>query len=114
MTTFHQVKLELLRPGTAENQLLSSLTPYLALCGEGAPITFRMELNHRDLLNRLERLRYLTVKEHVREATVGELSEEVADILSEIPTLLAEVSRARTEGCRPGDQESHYVHLNLV
>ena len=114
MARFHSVKLELLRPGPSHNQLLSRLTPYLALCGDGSPITFRIDLDHRDLLNRLERLRYLTVQNQVREATVGELGEEVADILSKIPTLLAEVSRAQCEDDRAAENEPQYLHLNLI
>lgn len=116
MANFHPVKLELLRPGPTHNQLLSRLTPYLALCGDGSPITFRIDLDHRDILNRLERLRYLSVQNQVREATVGEVGKEVAEILSKIPALLAEVSRA----CREASQqttdsaEPQYVHLNLV
>jgi len=115
MANFHSVKLELLRPGPTHNQLLSRLTPYLALCGEGSPITFRIELDHRDILNRLERLRYLPVQNQVREATVGEVGKEVAEIFSKIPALLAEVSRARCEGQQQMDSaEPQYVHLNLV
>ena len=115
MTQFHSVKLELLRPGPSHNQLLSPLTAYLALCGEGAPITFRIDLEHRNLLNRLERLRYTTVLEHVRVATVTELGEEVASILSQLPTLLAEISRAHGEAkCAGASKEPHYVHLSVV
>src|SRR6185295_4960821 len=114
MTRFNSVKLELLRPGPAHNQLLSQLTPYLALCGDGSPVTFRIEMDHRNLLNRLERLRYLTVQNHVREATVSEVGEEVADILSKIPTLLAEISRARSEAPASDGTDMQYVHLNLV
>jgi hypothetical protein len=115
MANFHSVKLELLRPGPTHNQLLSRLTPYLALCGEGSPITFRIDLDHRDILNRLERLRYLPVQNQVREATVGEVGKEVSDIFSKIPALLAEFSRARSEG--PQQKEfagPQFVHLNLV
>ncbi len=123
MANFHPVKLEFLRPGPTHNQLLSRLTPYLALCGDGSPITFRIDLDHRDILNRLERLRYMSVQNQVREATVGEVGKEIAEILSKIPALLAEVSRACYERPRQTDyegprqtdgNEARYVHLNLV
>ena len=39
MVEIQNVKLELLRPGPAHNQLLSPLTPYLALCGADGPVT---------------------------------------------------------------------------
>ena len=34
MARVHEVELELVRPGPPHNQLLSPLTPYMALCGE--------------------------------------------------------------------------------
>ena len=52
------VKLELLRSGPAHNQLLSPLTPYIALCGPSAPQTVTMPYEHRQLLTKLARLRY--------------------------------------------------------
>ena len=39
MSEIRNVKLELLRSGPAHNQLLSPLTPYLALCGAEGPVT---------------------------------------------------------------------------
>jgi hypothetical protein len=123
MARYSSVKLELIRPGPAHNQLLSPLTPYMALCGEGAPITFHMGLEHHSLLSQLERLRYVTpegggaaaVPNRVREATVAEVGEDVAGILSEIHTLLAEVSRARGEASQGADGEhNRFVHLSLV
>ena len=38
-----------LRPGPAHNQLLSPLTPYLALCGADGPVTVNMPFEHRQL-----------------------------------------------------------------
>jgi CHAT domain len=123
MARYSSVKLELIRPGPAHNQLLSPLTPYMALCGEGAPITFHVGLEHHSLLSQLERLRYVTpeggsaaaVPNRVREATVAEVGEDVAGILSEIHTLLAEVSRARGEASEGTDGEhNRFVHLRLV
>ena len=60
MTDIRKVKLELLRSGPAHNQLLSPLTPYLALCGADGPVTVNMPFEHRQLLSRLDRLRYAT------------------------------------------------------
>ena len=54
MAQIRNIKLELLRPGPAHNQLLSPLTPYLALCGADGPVTVNIPFEHRHLLNRLE------------------------------------------------------------
>ena len=55
MSSIRNVQLELLRSGPAHNQLLSPLTPYIALCGSAGPVTVNMPFEHRQLLARLER-----------------------------------------------------------
>jgi hypothetical protein len=119
MTRVHDVKLELVRPGPPHNQLLSPLTPYMALCGDGSPVTFHIEFEHRQLLNRLEGLRYFSeeqegaiaaIPNRVREAQVLELGEEMGRLLSGIPSLNAELARARAGG----DRGSEFVNLRLV
>jgi hypothetical protein len=118
MACLRDVRLELVRPGPPHNQLLSPLTPYMALCGDGSPVTFHIDLEHRQLLNRLERLRYIAaddekgfvpVPERLREAQVQELGEEMGRLLARIPSLNTELSRARSEAAR-----SEFVHLRLV
>ncbi len=122
-TRYHDVKLELVRPGPPHNQLLSPLTPYMALCGEGSPITFHMELEHHQLLNRLERLRYVTsegltgvaVPDRVREATVAEMGSDVGQIFGKLSTLLAEAWRAIGDKAATREEgDSHLVHLRLI
>ena len=70
-------------------------------------MTFHINLEHRKLLNRLRRLRYVTkdgstsgvaVPDSIREAEVTELGEEVASILTAIKTLHPEISRAQGQG----------------
>ncbi len=104
------LKLDLLRSGPAHNQLVSPLTPYLALCGAEGPVTVRLPFEHAQLLARLERLRYATdgvpVAAAQREAEVRDLGEAIGQILREVPGLLAEVSRARGE-------QGDLVHLRL-
>jgi len=124
MSRFHEIKLELVRPGPPHNQLLSPLTPYMALCGEGSPITFHIELEHHQLLSRLERLRYVTpedrrsgmaVPHRIREATVVEMGEDIARIFGELRTLLAEEWRAVGDaGHGTAGNNSHLIHLRLV
>ncbi len=118
-TSFRQVRLEIVRPGKPHNQLLSPLTPYMALCGEGSPITFHIDFEHHQLLNRLERLRYVTkagpqmmgIPPRLREAEVGELGNEIARILSRIETLSTELARERGN---PGGGTDDVVHLRLM
>jgi hypothetical protein len=104
------IKLELLREGPAHNQLLSPLTPYLALCGDDGPVTIRIPFEHRQLLNRLQRLRYsadgAAIVDAQREAELREIGEAIGDILSKIPALLAELSNAHC-------QNNRLVHLRL-
>jgi len=110
MGEIRNLKLELLRGGPAHNQLLSPLTPYLALCGADGPVTVHVPFEHAQLLTRLERLRYFTAGFEVppaqREAEVREIGQALGQVLSEVPGLLSEISRARSDS-------SELVHLRL-
>ena len=110
MSEIRNVKLELLRSGPANNQLLSPLTPYLALCGADGPVTVTIPFEHGQLLTRLERLRYEIEGREVapsqREAEAREIGEALGRVLSQVPGLLSELSRARSE-------QSELVHLRL-
>ena len=101
MSEIRNVKLELLRHGPAHNQLLSPLTPYLALCGGDGPVTIHMPFEHRQLLNRLERLRYSTEGKEIaagqREAEVREMGEALGRVLGQVPALLSELGSARAD-----------------
>ncbi len=120
MSRFRDVKLELVRPGPPHNQLLSPLTRYLGMCGEGSPITFQIPLEHRQLLNRLERLRYVVPGENpvpnkLREAEVLDMGEEMQKVLALIPSLNAELNRA-WEFAKEGEsaKDTGFVHIRLV
>ena len=52
------ITLELLRHGPAHNQLISPLTPYLALCENHPAVTWQLPLEHNQLLHRLRALSY--------------------------------------------------------
>ncbi|HBZ29112.1 MAG TPA: CHAT domain-containing protein [Nitrosomonas nitrosa] len=90
-----KVKLEFLRPGPPHNQLLSPLTPYIALCGEDGPVTVQMPFEHRHLLMRLRRLRYESdkdpAKDEQRQAEVRDMGEAIGRMLGQIPALLSEL-----------------------
>jgi hypothetical protein len=102
-------------PGPAHGQLLSPLTPYLALCGDESPVTLHIDFEHWRLLNRLERLRYPTpdpagmagVPDSSRESELEQLGRDVGEILAAIPTLGRELGRAAGQG-------SGLVHLRLL
>ena len=110
------VRLELIRPGPTHGQLLSPLTPYLALCGEESPVTLQIKFEHWRLLNRLERLRYVTPDnlggtvaqpDSSRESELEELGRDVGEIFAAIPTLGSELGHASGRG-------SSLVHLRLL
>lgn len=110
MSAIHNVKLEILRPGPAHNQLLSPLTPYLVLCGADGPVTVRLPFEQRQLLMRLERLRYSSqgtaIAEGQREAELHELGEIIGQMFGQVPALLAELGSVRAD-------RGKLVHLRL-
>lgn len=105
------VKLELLRPGPAHNQLLSPLTPYIALCGADGPVTVRIPFEHRQLLMRLRRLRYPLEKDPAtdeqRQSEIRDIGEAVGGIFGQVPALLAELGNACSA-------KGKLVHLRLA
>lgn len=110
MLSIHDVKLELLRPGPAHNQLLSPLTPYVALCGGAGPTTVNLPFEHRQLLSRLERLRYSTASAEIpveqRDSEARDIGEALGRVLGQIPSLATEISRA---GC----DDQGLIHLRV-
>lgn len=100
------VTLELLRHGPANNQLLSPLTPYLALCGNHDAETVNVGFEHLHMMRRLRQLRYLDGRRAARSALL-EASVEVSRLVASIRSLTAEMSSAPR-----GDRR--LVHLRLV
>ncbi len=105
------VKLELLRPGPSHNQLLSPLTPYIALCGEDGPVTVNMPFEHQQLLMRLNRVRYKAniepAKDEQRQSEIREIGDAIGNVFSQVPALLTELGNAASEN-------GSLVHLNLA
>jgi len=106
----NNIKLEFLRPGPAHNQLLSPLTLYIALCGREGPVTVNFPFEQRQLLNRLERLRYITpsgaIPPQQREAEVQEIGELIGEVLGKVPALPTQIGNIRTDS-------KGLVHLRL-
>ncbi|MGB5158013.1 CHAT domain-containing protein [Desulfobacterium sp. N47] len=110
MFEIRNIKLEILRPGPAHNQLLSPLTPYIALCGSDGPVTVYLPFEQRQLLSRLERLRYYVggnaIAPSQREAELRDLGEIIGLFFGQVPALLAELGNNRAE-------RGKLVHLRL-
>lgn len=105
------VTLELLRHGPSHNQLLSPLTPYLALCENHAPVTLNVPFEHNQFLHRLTALTYefgmSQLADNQRQFQLSDTGRELGRLLSAIPGLTAELNRHR-------EQSSEVIHLRLV
>ena len=111
MSDIDDIKLEFLRYGPSHNQLLSPLTPYMALCGADGPVSVHLPFEHAELLTRLNRLRYEidghAVAASQREAELQELGKAIARVLAEVPALVSELRSARAD-------KSRLVNIRLV
>jgi hypothetical protein len=118
MTT---ITLELLRHGTAHNQLLSPLTPYIALAGNRPAETVHVPEEHAQMLARLRRLRYSASdvsddeegdaeREYRATADLREASLVVTKFLESIRGL----SDAIVDGLASGGREEGTLHLRLI
>lgn len=101
------VTLELLRHGPAHNQLLSPLTPYLALCGNQDAETVHVTFEHLQFLRKLRQLRYVHGV-HVAAEARQEAAREVGKVLGSIRSLLSELSSSDPK------EGKRMVHLRLV
>ena len=102
------ITLELLRHGPAHNQLLSPLTPYLALCENHEAVTLQVKLEHRSLLHQLRALSY-QLGEETRGYQVQDSGRFMAELLAQVPGLAAELNRSGSDS--PSSQP---IHLRLV
>nr|WP_254803959.1 CHAT domain-containing protein [Methylobacterium sp.]USU34585.1 CHAT domain-containing protein [Methylobacterium sp.] len=101
------ITLELLRHGPSHNQLLSPLTPYLALCENHAATTVHMPFEHDQMLYRLRALGYGVAPES-RAFQLKDTARVLANLLGLIPGLTAELGRAA------GPSDGALVHVRLV
>lgn len=108
------ITLELLRHGPANNQLLSPLTPYLALCENHAAVTLHVPFEHNQFLYRLRSLTY-KLKEESRVFELQDTARVIGEILAEIPGLAAESNKRGGDESGSKDQEGgHLTHLRLI
>ena len=104
MNDIQDIQLEFLRAGPAHNQLLSPLTPYMALCGADGPVSVHLPFEHAQLLNRLNRLRYevggVPIAASQRQAELQELGDAIGRVLGKIPALVSALRCARADTSR--------------
>lgn len=103
------ITLELLRHGPAHNQLLSPLTPYLALCENHGAVTVNLPFEHNQMLHRLRSLSYL-MGEEPRLFQVRDTAQAMGDLLAKIPGLTADMNR---QGGGAANADG-IMHLRLV
>jgi hypothetical protein len=100
------ITLELLRHGPAHNQLLSPLTPYLALCENHGAVTIHVPFEHNQFLHRLSALGY-KLGDEARIFQLNDTARVLGDILSAIPGLTAESGKV-------DDSDENFTHLRLI
>jgi hypothetical protein len=104
--TMRTITLELLRHGPAHNQLLSPLTPYLALCQNHGAVTLHVPFEHNQFLYRLSALGY-QVNEDSRIFHLSDTARVLGEILAGIPGLTAESAKG-------DDTNEPLTHLRLI
>ena len=92
-----QITFELLRHGPPNNQLLSPLTQYLALCENHPASTLQLPFEHNAMLYRLRALRYQEGNAS-RVFQVDDTARVLADLLGGVPGLVAELNRDNGSG----------------
>lgn len=100
------ITLELLRHGPAHNQLLSPLTPYLALCENHAAVTLHVPFEHNQFLHRLSALGY-KLGDESRIFQLQDTAQVLGKMLGEIPGLTAESNKVASS-------ENQLTHLRLI
>jgi hypothetical protein len=100
------ITLELLRHGPPHNQLLSPLTPYLALCENHAAVTVQLVFEHNQFLHRLRALGY-KLGEEARTFQLRDTAAALGALLAEVPGLTAELNRQ-------SEQSERHAHLRLI
>ncbi len=100
------ITLELLRHGPPHNQLLSPLTPYLALCENHAAVTVQLTFEHNQFLHRLRALSY-RLGEEARVFQLRDTAVTLGALLAGVPGLTAELSRQ-------GENADSHTHIRLI
>ena len=86
------ITLELLRHGPSHNQLLSPLTPYLALCENHGAVTLHVPFEHNQFLHRLDALGYRE-KDESRIFQLKDTASVLGGLFGSVPGLTAETNK---------------------
>jgi beta-lactamase superfamily II metal-dependent hydrolase len=105
--TIRLVHVEFLRPGPPNNQLLSPLTPYLAVCGETGAGVVHVPYEHGRFERVLKQLRYETGDPEDRLAMLHDLGTEMGRFLGAVPGLPGSLTTEL-------NQRGTLVHLRLT
>ena len=100
-----ELKLELLRHGESNNQLLSPLMPYLALCENEPVCSIHVPYSHAQIARILRSLSY-RYDNSESAATIAEVAQAVARLLGSIPGACAQL--------RPNREPRQKLHFRLV
>ena len=101
------VNVELLRPGPSHNQLLSPITPYLAVCNDAGAGIVTVPYEHGKFERLLKDLRYETGDAEDRIGMLHELGVDMGKFLGGVPGLSGALSIDQNQ---PGT----LVHLRLT
>jgi beta-lactamase superfamily II metal-dependent hydrolase len=101
------VTVELLRPGPPNNQLLSPLTQYLAVCGDAGAGVVTVPYEHGRFERLLKELRYETGDREDRLAMLHDLGSDMGKLLGGVPGLPGSLSIDL-------NQSGTLVHLRLT
>jgi beta-lactamase superfamily II metal-dependent hydrolase len=101
------VNVEFLRQGPPNNQLLSPLTPYLAVCGEAGAGVVHVSYEHGRFERLLKQLRYETGDPEDRLAMLHDLGTEMGRFLGGVPGLPGALTTEL-------NQRGTLVHLRLT
>lgn len=109
MPKVQTVTLELQRPGPPHNQLLSPLTPYLAMCSSRAANTVYLDFEQQDFLLQVQGLDYGLAPQY-QQAQLGQTGTTMGRLLSSIRSLATTIA----EAADPGTDRTGLIHLRLV
>ena len=101
------VNVEFLRQGPPQNQLLSPLTQYLAICGDAGAGVVNVPYEHAAFERKLKELRYETGDPADRLAMLHDIGVDMGRMLGSVPGLAGSLAV-------DADRDSLLIHLRLT
>lgn len=109
MPKVNTITVELQRPGPPHNQLLSPLTPYLAMCSSRAANTVYLDFEQKDFLQQTQGLDY-SQSQSFQEVQLGLIGSTMGRLLASIRSL----STVIAEAAEPSRDGSALINLRLI